>query len=369
MRLSSPKGKALDHLALNARHEALRDLAMRARAQPDLAGLAKSICQLWRFVANVANWRVLCRMDQEFILLECRGLKNSITYDYCLNDVELGLWSNRAPRHLKRSHVVGEYSQLGELLNEARVEDVAMLPLDPAGRGLQFYLILASGPEGFSRLDLKFIQDVGLLLASEMSDRLITRRLMNTLEQTAREDPLTGLANRRHFNEMFDASWRNSSRNGDPISLLMIDVDHFKLFNDSFGHVAGDACLRAIADAMKSVIRRPLDLCARLGGEEFGVLLPNTHEDGAIATAQRIIAAVDELAIPHKVAGRPTSVTISIGSATCVPGHQDNSVSLVVRADQALYAAKSSGRHQVRAAQVKQCSTENDATNAPDSDK
>ncbi len=359
---SNVKVKALEHVALNTRHEALRDLVMRARSQPDLADLTAAICSLWRFVANVSNWRVLCRMDQEFIVVDSQAQQVTIAYDYQLSDLEKLLWSSRIPRHLKRKNKCDELIQLEELLHETQVEDVAMLPLDPSGRGLQFYLIIASGPFGFSRLDLKFIQDVGMLLAREMSDRLITQKLMNTLQQNAREDSLTRLANRRYFEEVFDVSWRNATRNNEPLSLLMIDVDHFKIYNDTFGHVAGDACLRAVADAIRSAIRRPLDFCARMGGEEFGVLLPNTREDGAIAMANRIIAAVDALTIPHMVSGFSSMVSVSIGSATCVPKRHENSLCLVEAADEALYEAKSKGRHQVRVAQFKECETKTSAT-------
>lgn len=352
---SNVKVKALEHVALNTRHEALRDLVMRARSQPDLADLTASICSLWRFVANVANWRVLCWMDQEFILVDTQSLNVNISYDYQLSDLEKRVWASRVPRHLKRGDMNDELTQLEELLHETAIEDVVMLPLDPSGRGLQFYLIIASGPHGFSQLDLKFIQDVGLLLASEMSDRLITQKLMNTLEQHAREDPLTRLANRRYFEEVFDASWRNSVRNHEPLSLLMIDVDHFKIYNDTFGHVAGDTCLRAVANAIKSAIRRPLDFCARMGGEEFGVILPNTHEDGAMAMAHRIIRAVDELTIPHMISGFSSTVSVSIGTATCLPKTTENPITLIKFADEALYEAKSKGRHQVRVADIREC--------------
>lgn len=349
---SDAKLNLIDSVALSSRYEAMRELVLRVRSETDLTQLVMTICKSWRFAANIADWRLLCRMDQEFILIDCVNTDITITNNYQLTEIESKLWDSRVPRFLKCPQVAQEYPGLELLLRQERCNDLVMMSLDTMGRGLQFYLIASSCAGGFGQLDFKFIKDIGLLLASEMSDRLIAQKLVRTLEQTARQDPLTSLANRRYFKETLDAYWRNAIRQKDPLSLLMIDVDRFKVFNDTFGHVAGDDCLRKVAGAIQNISKRPLDFSARLGGEEFGMLLPDTSEDGAMAIAQRVIEAIDDLAIPHLIGGVPSLVSVSIGTATCIPEHLEDPTRLIELADEALYRAKASGRHQACAAKT-----------------
>ena len=170
------------------------------------------------------------------------------------------------------------------------------------------------------------------------------------LEQLLRTDVLTGVANRRAFDVAISAEWRRSRREHTALSLLMIDIDLFKGFNDRYGHPAGDACLRQVAQAMDGQVQRPADLAARLGGEEFAVLLPNTEEAGAERVAERIRARVAELGLAH---GGSASghVTVSIGVATGRPlDWSEDAQSLMDAADRALYRAKASGRNTVCAA-------------------
>jgi diguanylate cyclase (GGDEF)-like protein/PAS domain S-box-containing protein len=164
------------------------------------------------------------------------------------------------------------------------------------------------------------------------------------LEQLAMQDPLTGLPNRRRLEDLLNKEFRRSTRLRRPISLIMIDVDWFKAYNDAYGHPAGDSCLRLIAGAISAVLRQPVDLVARMGGEEFAVLLPNTTRDDALHVAERVRLAVRDLELPHR--GSPLSiVTISLGVETCSP-HQEGMVEsmLLSAADKALYIAKSGGR-------------------------
>ena len=180
---------------------------------------------------------------------------------------------------------------------------------------------------------------------------------LEQMEQMAATDGLTGLANRRHFDHVFDREWRRCARENRPLSLLLLDADHFKRFNDRYGHPAGDACLRAIASQLAAAVRRPVDLAARYGGEEFLLLMPHTDRDGAAHVAERIRVLVRDLDIAH--AGNPDIgvVTLSIGVATAWPGEIKTgglgSVSaLLAAADGALYQAKSRGRNQVAIAPV-----------------
>lgn len=166
------------------------------------------------------------------------------------------------------------------------------------------------------------------------------------LSVMASVDGLTGLANRRTCETELDARWRRAIDGRSPVSLLMLDVDHFKLFNDRHGHQEGDRALRAVAMAMKDGLLHPGDLAVRYGGEEFLAILPGTDAAGALAVAERVRASVEELAIPH--AGNPKGVvTVSIGVATLRPLAGDASAGLVKAADEALYAAKRAGRNRI----------------------
>jgi diguanylate cyclase (GGDEF)-like protein/PAS domain S-box-containing protein len=166
------------------------------------------------------------------------------------------------------------------------------------------------------------------------------------LSNLASQDGLTGIANRRHFDERLQTEWRRAAGDETPLSLLMVDVDNFKKFNDQYGHQAGDACLKAVAQAIAAEARRPGDLAARYGGEEFVLLLPNTDEIGCASVAARLSESLAALNIPHALNPPSKRVTISAGGATGWPGAEsaNNHPSLIAAADRALYAAKHAGR-------------------------
>jgi len=179
----------------------------------------------------------------------------------------------------------------------------------------------------------------------EAEDQLaeVTRQL----EVLARQDGLTELANRRQFDETLEAEFRRAIRDKTPLSLIMIDVDCFKAFNDTYGHPAGDHCLTQIAFVLRDAANRPADLVVRYGGEEFALLLPNTSREGALAIAERARCAVRALEIEHRDTPEKI-VTISLGVAWLVPGHGRNEATdLVKAADVALYASKAGGRDMV----------------------
>jgi diguanylate cyclase (GGDEF)-like protein/PAS domain S-box-containing protein len=174
---------------------------------------------------------------------------------------------------------------------------------------------------------------------------------LGQMERMAATDALTGLANRRHFDAVADEEWRRCRREAQPLSVLLLDADHFKLFNDRYGHLAGDNCLRAIASQLAAAARRPGDLAARYGGEEFLLLMPLTHRAGAKFVAERVRRLVLDLAIAHDGSPAPSIVTLSIGVATAWPKDPENGPksvsSLLAAADTALYRAKSGGRNRI----------------------
>jgi diguanylate cyclase (GGDEF)-like protein/PAS domain S-box-containing protein len=168
----------------------------------------------------------------------------------------------------------------------------------------------------------------------------------HAVETLAITDGLTALANRRRFDQCLAQEWRRCMRDHLPLSLLLIDVDLFKVYNDTYGHLRGDSCLKQIAEAAQDVVARPGDLVARFGGEEFAVLLPSTANGGALHIAEEICTAMRMRQLTH--AGSPFGiVTISVGCATLVPGLGQGSADLIELADGALYQAKKTGRNRV----------------------
>jgi diguanylate cyclase (GGDEF)-like protein len=165
------------------------------------------------------------------------------------------------------------------------------------------------------------------------------------LEQLATRDGLTGLANRRCFDDTLQAEWARAQRQRQPLSLLMVDVDNFKAYNDANGHLGGDECLKRIATAVASEMRAN-DLVARYGGEEFAVILPNQSLKGAASVAERIRTRVEQLQVPNRLAA-VEHVTVSIGAATALPAPETTSCDLVATADAALYRAKHMGRNRI----------------------
>jgi diguanylate cyclase (GGDEF)-like protein len=164
------------------------------------------------------------------------------------------------------------------------------------------------------------------------------------LQQQSSMDALTGLANRRRFDELLASELARAERNPSPISLLMIDIDHFKQYNDYYGHVAGDECLQAVADVLRQGVRRAGEVVARYGGEEFVLLLPGSDEAHALDIAQKCMDLLQQKAIEHKGTGRSGTLTFSIGVASTTPAPGLLPSALVNAADAAMYRAKSSGR-------------------------
>lgn len=188
-----------------------------------------------------------------------------------------------------------------------------------------------------------------LIVRIRLKNHLELKQQRDLLNRLSSLDGLTGIANRRFFDRFLAQEWSRAIRSDDEISLIMIDVDHFKNFNDNYGHIAGDDCLKAISRALTEVISRSTDLVARYGGEEFVCVLSSTGLEGATTVAEKLRASTEALAIPHAYSSTSPAVTISVGSATAKPGLTDLlPADLLVAADQQLYLAKKSGRNQVK---------------------
>jgi two-component system chemotaxis family response regulator WspR len=196
----------------------------------------------------------------------------------------------------------------------------------------RFYINLQQRDAAFQALQesQQKLQDINLELL----------RLTNT-------DGLTGIANRRYFDEYLHAEWRRARREKTELSMLLIDVDYFKRYNDTYGHVAGDEVLRRIATTIQAACRRPGDLAARFGGEEFAMILPKTSPESLELLGETVRLAVEELAIEHSASSTGNRVTISGGGATLIPGDGDIPARLIELADGRLYRAKHHGRNRI----------------------
>lgn len=173
------------------------------------------------------------------------------------------------------------------------------------------------------------------------------KRRGDLLENLSLRDGLTGIANRRRFDDCLDRAWRQALRNDEPLSIVMADIDDFKAYNDNYGHMAGDECLRLVARTISCVLRRPKDLAARFGGEEFAMVLEETSLGGALHLAESVRQAVEALGLAHQGSRASGVVTVTLGAASVVPSLGQSPQTLLCMADRKLYEAKLAGRNRV----------------------
>ncbi len=247
---------------------------------------------------------------------------------------------------------------LSDLLVHNRVDEIAALYVaydDPSGHqsygihaenwcvmprlGNQLYLAIDAGPVYDAQGQL-------LAVVETLRDMSSQKKAQTELERLAAADGLTGIANRRSFDDKLQREWSRASRDDLPLTLLMIDVDHFKAFNDRYGHHVGDDCLRRIASVLTQAVFRPFDMVARYGGEEFAVILPVIDMEGATTVANRIREGLARLEIPHSQSDAGV-VTLSVGIGSIIPAKGQAPAALVELADAALYEAKRGGRNRV----------------------
>lgn len=241
------------------------------------------------------------------------------------------------------------------------------LPILFQGRTLGVFNFENDRPQAFSQENVSLLQMITDQIAGVVHLASVNRRLSElaaeletanrrlhelnrTLEELSTVDSLTGLANRRQFDRMLDLEWRRAIRGAAPLSLLLIDIDFFKRYNDSHGHLRGDAVLAEVANVLADAFTRAGDLVARFGGEEFAALLPNTTPEAAIELAELARARVEARSLSHPASDAARVVTVSVGVATTVPDPWRLPSTLIERADRALYLAKGSGRNCLRTA-------------------
>ncbi|PSR14014.1 diguanylate cyclase response regulator [filamentous cyanobacterium CCP3] len=231
---------------------------------------------------------------------------------------------------LKRAHL--------PLLTPAirqQVDDVITVPVDQTELLLRVESLLRARQQALK---------LSALLAQEQLQEQQILADNQILQAMATQDSLTGISNRRAFDDKLTYEWKLGRREQTPLAVVLCDVDHFKAYNDTYGHILGDQCLRAIAGVFDTVIRRPADMAARYGGEEFALILPKTDSEGAVHILNRIRHTLQARAIPHQ--GSPTSacVSCSFGLAVAVPSDDFEIEDLLQAADAALYQAKAEGR-------------------------
>jgi diguanylate cyclase (GGDEF)-like protein len=231
-----------------------------------------------------------------------------------------------------------------------------LLQEDPATRNIPIIFVTAKTgvsdqSYGFSIGAVDYITKPFELaiVRSRVRTHVNLKRKTELLEQLASVDGLTGIPNRRRFDETLQREWRRAARHQSSLALLMIDVDHFKAFNDHYGHGAGDRCLQKVAGALMASLFRPGDFLARYGGEEFAILLPECAVEGARTVAERSSAKVEALGIPHAADSSGAGhVTVSVGCAALVPHSNKDPSALLDAADRWMYLAKQEGRNRIR---------------------
>lgn len=193
----------------------------------------------------------------------------------------------------------------------------------------------------------KLIQEQKALLEIKIKELLELKKANFLLENLSLIDGLTGISNRRSFDEYIKRCWKSSIRTGKPLSLIMADIDDFKAYNDNYGHLQGDDCLVRVARTMASSVKRPTDFVARYGGEEFAAVLPETDSEGAMIVAEEIRDNIENLRLKHEHSQAASYVTVSLGIATTYPKKTDSIEEFINSADRALYSAKQNGRNMV----------------------
>jgi len=232
------------------------------------------------------------------------------------------------------------FAVCARLKSDPTTEEIPVLFLSALGGEADETLALEAGAIDFITKPISPV-----VVAARVRNHLELKRSKDLLRDLSLADGLTGIANRRRFDRQLESEWQRTRRRKLPLAVIMGDVDHFKLYNDTYGHGAGDGCLKVVASCFAGSLQRPGDLAARYGGEEFVCILPETTLEGAMEVAQRICESVAALGIPHSHSSASDCVTVSLGVAACHPSEGGTPHELLAAADAKLYEAKSGGRN------------------------
>lgn len=297
------------------------------------------------------------------IVVICSGLSEGVRVEYALIDGAAGvpddpvlppesvsfsvLTTGKSQRFDRRGDWPGIPVPVSVQGRSVVPESGLFVPIVFGGQTVGVLAVESHREHAYDESDQEALETCALYLGALMHDEA-QRREAERIARLVSTDGLTGVGSRRHFDVILEKERRRCEREQAPLSLVMLDVDHFKAFNDAYGHVAGDTCLRQVAKAAANCIGRPGDVLARYGGEEFAVILPWTDLQGAIKVAERMRQAIFALAIPHEGSSLQR-VTVSVGVNTCVPDRSCTCEDVVRGADEWLYRAKESGRNRVAA--------------------
>ncbi|BFH71461.1 hypothetical protein J27TS7_31870 [Paenibacillus dendritiformis] len=308
----------------------MQSQAALKQSQERVETILDSITDAFFAVDRKWEYTYMNKEAEKYTGLDFEAVKGQSLWDVSPCLLDSGLYS-MAHRVMERSEPAGftEYDKLRERWLEFRIF--------PTGQGVSIYF-----------------RDVTDRIAAEDKLKEANKKLQmanRLLTDFSYTDGLTGVYNRRYFDLMLQQEWERMKQENRPLSLILLDIDDFKRYNDTYGHLAGDECLRQVAQAVKAAATQPLSVAARYGGEEFAVLLPHTPAMNATIAAEGIRLQVESLAIPHEASEVSHFVTCSLGAATWIPGRQEHGPdpqALVQMADRGLYAAKRDGRNRVR---------------------
>lgn len=285
------------------------------------------------------------------------GIQNLETRD---EELEIGEFSGPNSKPEKSTIAIASRSPLPET-NPTGMNAIAKFPYSSLSTGEPSHskapalwgLLIAhhcTEPRQWQALEIDLLKSLATQVAIAIQQSSLVEQLEaanQELERLASVDGLTQVANRRRFDEYLNTEWRRLAREQKPLSLILCDIDYFKRYNDTYGHLAGDDCLQQVASVLRQALRRPTDLVARYGGEEFAIILPNMDARGAASIAEAIRLGVRQLQIPHAQSLSSTYVTLSLGIACKIPTPDISPQQLIATADQGLYQAKAQGRDRV----------------------
>lgn len=331
------------------RYEALFKLLDEIQLSEDVGELAQPIARQWKYFANVASWRLVVANGGSFKVIDGRRGEARVADADDLSPWDAHHWTLQRPCQVRIGGPL-EGPPPPEHLVAKGVSEIMILPFSRMG-GLIGLLSAAARHEPFSDLDTKFIRIFGGHFADRVSDILFRARATQTLLNKAEHDALTGLLNRGAIMEQLQRLLAAACRTGEPMSVILCDIDHFKGINDTYGHLVGDKVLREVASRLKAQVRNG-DGLGRYGGEEFlAALYPCTAAEAAKA-AERFRRAIEELPFSLGTEGASDlTVTISLGTASIPTGSNIGTESLLKWADGALYSAKANGRNRVVSAE------------------